>query len=111
MYHLKVVLTKDIQVLFNTLATLNIVEPTRSSVDDASASNTQHQEAFQNALSQYHQIAAQSIYKLPTVWPPNSDFLIDLNEEKSRELVPHGEVCALMSRSSVLTANLVRPIH
>jgi hypothetical protein len=95
MYHLKAVLTNDVEVLFNTLATLNITEPTRRSVDDASASDdAESQEAFKNAQLQYHQIVAQSIYKLPTVWPPSSDFLVDLNKEKSRELVPQGEVCA-----------------
>lgn len=85
-------LSTDVQVLLHTLKAF---EPTNPPVDDTSTTNsTQRQEAPKNARLKYDQVVAQSIYKLPTVWPQGTDFLIDLNQEKSRELFPQEEVCA-----------------
>jgi len=94
MYHFKTVLTSDFRDLLDKLRSLNILEPSEPPTEGATAES---QKAFKTAQMRYHQIVAQSAYKLPTVWPSNADFLADLNREKSRELAPTNEVRLLSS--------------
>ncbi|KIM33116.1 hypothetical protein M408DRAFT_325940 [Serendipita vermifera MAFF 305830] len=89
-YHFKVVLSSDVQQLFASLAALDIVGPTKLPLSDGNDSN-EIQEAFKRAQAQYNLIVAQSLYELPTAWPSNADYLVDLNHDKSRELCPSSE--------------------
>lgn len=91
-YQYKVVLSSEIEQLTASLASFDVVEPINPVSSDDSAS-VEQQQAIQYEQVQYERAVAQSIYMLPTVWPPNADYLVDLNHDKSRQLCPSTEVC------------------
>jgi hypothetical protein len=87
-YHFKVVGTADIQNLIENLALNGIVEPEAPREGDEEVDISRLNEAYIQNQEAYERKVAQAIYKLPTVWPPVTEYWIDLNHSTSVLMSP-----------------------
>ncbi|PVG04478.1 hypothetical protein CPB86DRAFT_778766 [Serendipita vermifera] len=89
-YQFKVVKTADVESLIKILSLNGIEEPEvpEQEKEDDEVNGSHAEQAYRQAWEKYNRTVAQAAYKLPTSWPPVTDYWIDLNSTASVLMSP-----------------------